>query len=104
MNENITNNSVYDVLDDMEEDISGGMKDKILGDEASSSSSDPYDVKFTDALGAISLVGRSFGLVKGIMNAIGTTLGIDGRIVAGIFVAFIISIVFAIIYLIFRFR
>ena len=98
------NNTVFDTLKEVNEDLTDGVQDKIVGDDASSSTTAPFDTKFNDAMSAITLARNTFKIIGKIMNQVATTLGIPTWIVTGLFMTLVIAIVFAIIYLIFRFR
>ena len=91
---------VYDTMDDMY-DITNNAKDDTLGGEVEEDES--WSSMTKGAYSAVRLVSGSFKLFTDITNAIARKLGIPEFIITIAFIAFSISIIFGLVYMIFRF-
>lgn len=83
---------IYNLSQDMSEDVLGGEVDE----------DDTADSMFKGGYASLKLLSGSFGIVGDIINAIALTLGIGAFWVGLAMTALTISIIFGMIYLIFR--
>lgn len=95
--------NVYNTVNDMY-NISRSGKEKTLDAEISSGT-DSWESMTKGSYSAITLIKNSFKLVTDIGNAISVTLGLgeNNIVVQVLFVCFSLTIIFSIIYMIFRF-
>ena len=95
--------SVYNILADMDT-TSKSMKGKILGNESSVGDEEAENILFSGGYSTLKLITGSFKLTGAIMNKIASTIGIPSFIIKGLSIILLLSVVFAIIYLIFRYK
>lgn len=91
--------SVYDTTDEIY-NLSQDMKDSVLGTEVDADATE--DSMFKGVYKSLRFVSNSFSLVGDIINAIADTIGIPAFFVTLALAALAISIIFSIIYIIFR--
>jgi hypothetical protein len=91
--------TVYDTTDEIY-NLSQDMKDSMLGGEVDED--DTADSMFKGGYKTLRFVQSSFGLVGDIMNAVGRKLGIPTFLITLGLAALTISIIFGIIYIVFR--
>ncbi len=100
------NNSVYNVISSINHTTSN-LKEKIISKSETSGDftiADAVDILFNSAYTAVVFIKDSFILLSAIINYISISLGIPSFIGATVFIMFIISVVFTIMYLIFKFK
>lgn len=102
MKENISTSdfsSVYDTTDEIY-NISQDMKDGIIGGEVDEDATE--DSMFKGVYKTVRFVQNSFSLVGDIINAVATKMGIPSIFITLALAALTISIIFGLVYLIFR--
>lgn len=92
---------VYNTIDDMY-DVSKSTKEATLDGDISET--DSWESMTKGSYSAVRLLGGSFKLFTDITNAISKKLGIPSFVTKMAFIMFTISIVFGIVYMIFRFQ
>lgn len=102
MQDNISTSDFTDVYDttDAVYNISQDMKDGILGGEVDEDATE--DSMFKGVYKTVRFVQSSFSLVGDIINAVATKLGIPSIFITLALAALTISIIFGLVYLIFR--
>lgn len=102
MQDNISTNDFSDVYDTTNDiyDVSQDMKDGMLGGEVDED--DTADSMFKGGYKTLRFIQDSFGLVGDIISAIATKIGIPNFFVTLALAALTISIIFGILYLVFR--
>jgi len=95
-------NNVYDTINETY-DISMDMKSSTL-DAETEGSDESWESLVKGAYGAVRLVRNSFILSDDMLHAVSKHLGVPEFIVDAAIIAILILIIFAIIYLVFRFK
>jgi len=96
--------SVYYIIDDLETDVTASTKDKILGGEVSVSEDTAEDNLIAASIRGINVVGKSFKVTTLIIDEIAIRIGIPPFLRTAIFLTFVLTILFTIMYIIFKFN
>jgi len=98
------NDTAFNMVEEIENITESG-KDRMIGDNGSAiGENTAEDNLFTNAYRVLKLVGGMFGLMSRLINQIALSLHVPPFLVAAIYLIFVVSVIFTIVYLIFRFK